>query len=104
VWAFLVVADEPVVDVLPHFAQRAEDVGIKHFVAKAAVEAFDVAVLHGTAGVDVMEPDEAFDDRRVIGGLVSGVMVVGRRAVQLPAVLVGGGWPALLRLRHYAEP
>lgn len=55
--AFFVVADEPLVDVLAHLAQRGEHMGVEHFVAEAAVEAFDVAVLHGAAGLDVKEPN-----------------------------------------------
>jgi hypothetical protein len=55
--AFFVVADEPLMDVFAHFGERAREVGVERFVAEAAVEPVDVAVLHGTPGLDVMEVD-----------------------------------------------
>jgi hypothetical protein len=44
-------------DGLAHFGKRAEEISVEHLISEALVEAFDVPVLHGLAGLDVMEAD-----------------------------------------------
>lgn len=55
--ALLVVVDHPFVDDLPRLGQAAEEVGVVHFAAQAAVDALDVGVLGRLAWLDVMEGD-----------------------------------------------
>ena len=66
--AFVVVAFHPLVGKLADFVEGAEGVGIEDFGPEATVEAFDVAVLHGAAGLDEME----FDVMAVAPGLELG--------------------------------
>lgn len=49
----VLVAMTPVLGHSAHLGQTGEDVVIKHFGAQAAIEAFDVGVLHQLAGLDV---------------------------------------------------
>lgn len=44
-------------DVFADFTQRGECVRIEHFVTEAAVEPFNVAVLHRTPRMDVVQSD-----------------------------------------------
>ena len=53
--AFFVVVDQPLPGMFAHIVKRVEEVGLQHFVAEAAVEAFDISVLRRFAGLDVME-------------------------------------------------
>lgn len=69
VGALLVVAGHPFVDGLPHFGETAEEVGVEHFAAQAAIEALDVGVLGRLAGLDVMQDDAVgFAPRDQLGG------------------------------------
>jgi len=51
----LVVVMQPALGVLPDFGQVAEHVEVEHAFAVAAVETFDEAVLHRSAGLDELE-------------------------------------------------
>lgn len=55
--ALFVVLGHPLLDGLAHFGKRAEEISVEHLISEAPVEAFDVPVLHGLAGLDVMEAD-----------------------------------------------
>jgi hypothetical protein len=55
--AFLVVGEHPVVDVFADLGERAEEVSVEDFGAEGAIEALDVGVLGGFAGLDVVEAD-----------------------------------------------
>jgi hypothetical protein len=55
--ALLVVGDHPIVDEFADFGEGAEEVGVEDLVAEGAVEALDVGVLGGLAGLDVVEAD-----------------------------------------------
>lgn len=48
----LVVVPPPIGDYLASLGQRCEPVLVEAFIAELAVEALDVAVLHGLAGFD----------------------------------------------------
>ena len=54
---FVVVAVHPFVRKVADFVERTEEVCIEDFGAEAAVEAFDIAVLHGTAWLNELEVD-----------------------------------------------
>lgn len=54
---FFVVIGHPVVDELPDLGERIENVGVEHFGTEGSVEALDIGVLGGFAGLDVMEAD-----------------------------------------------
>ena len=54
---FVVVAFHPLVCKLTDFVEGSEGVGIEDFGSEATIKAFDVAVLHGTAGLDEVEVD-----------------------------------------------
>ena len=59
-WTDLAVVFSPGFDVLPCIAQGEEPVGVETFVAEAAVEALDEAVLDGLAWANEPELDALF--------------------------------------------
>jgi len=56
----LIVMAAPGRDGQSRMAQVAEPVGIQAFVAQAAVEGFDDAVLHRLVRLDIVEPNPSF--------------------------------------------
>ncbi len=56
-WALFIVLSHPLMDGLAHFGKRAEEISVEHLISEALVETFDVPVLHGLAGLNVMEAD-----------------------------------------------
>ena len=57
VGTLLVVGNHPVVDGFLDLGEADEEVGVEHLAAEGPVEPFDVGVLGGFAGLDVVEPD-----------------------------------------------
>lgn len=55
--ALFVVLGHPLMDGLAHFGKRAEEISVEHLISEALIETFDVPVLHGLTGLDVMEAD-----------------------------------------------
>ena len=60
VWSRRIVVLPPQRDLLASIEEIAEPVGIQTFVSKAPVEAFDKAILHGSAGLNVVGGDLSF--------------------------------------------
>ncbi|KEZ97958.1 hypothetical protein A11M_0108195 [Xanthomonas vasicola pv. vasculorum NCPPB 895] len=56
-WSLVVVSMTPVLGHAPNLLERGEHEAIQHFCAEGAVEAFDVGVLGGLAGLDVDQGD-----------------------------------------------
>ena len=54
-WPFAVVDAQPGIRQRPEFGDRLEEMGIEDLGAIAAIEAFDVCVLIGLAGLDVVD-------------------------------------------------
>jgi hypothetical protein len=57
VWTHLVVIDSPAFDGLPRIVQSEKPVLVEALLAELAMEAFDVAVLHRSAGCDEVQCD-----------------------------------------------
>src|SRR5277367_3415616 len=56
-WTFPVILLPPVRQGAPNIVQGPEPARVEALVAESPVEALDVAVLHGTAGLDVHQSD-----------------------------------------------
>lgn len=54
---FAVVLPTPIIKNTPNIVWRPEPAHVQALVTQPAVEAFDMAVLHGMAGLDVDQPD-----------------------------------------------
>ena len=57
VGALLVIVAAPAFELFSRVAEAEKDFAIQAFIAEAPIEAFDVAVLHGTARPDEIEFD-----------------------------------------------
>jgi len=55
--SMVVVAVQPVGRHVTHFLQAVEDVAVEHLGSIGLVESFDIGVLRGLAGLDVIEGD-----------------------------------------------